>query len=48
MWLWIAGGVAVAAGAAIGGAFLFQPDDTPPVEGNIDPGIVQLRFGGGR
>ncbi len=29
VWLWVAGGAAVAAGAAVGGYFLFKPDDTP-------------------
>lgn len=45
--LWIAGGAAVLAGAAVGGALLFQPPKTPPVEGNL--GLQQLggfRFGG--
>ncbi len=45
--LWIAGGAAVLAGAAVGGALLFQPPKTAPVEGNL--GLQQLggfRFGG--
>ena len=48
--LWIAGGAAVLAGAAIGGALLFQPPTTPPVDGNFGGGRVQLnyRFGGSK
>lgn len=46
--LWIVGGAALAAGAAVGGAFLFKPSNTPPVEGTINPGTVQLGFGGRR
>jgi hypothetical protein len=45
--LWIAGGAAVLAGAAIGGALLFQPSTTPPIDGNFGGGRVQLRFGFG-
>lgn len=48
-WLWIAGGVALAAGAGVGGYFLFRPKDetTPPVAGTMDtgqspPGTVRL------
>ncbi|MFT3776536.1 MAG: PEGA domain-containing protein [Minicystis sp.] len=44
--LWIVGGAALAAGAAVGGAFLFKPSRTAPVEGNISPGTVQLSYGG--
>ena len=48
--LWIAGGAAVLAGAAIGGALLFQPPTNPPVDGNFGGGRVQLnyRFGGSK
>jgi len=48
--LWIAGGAAVLAGAAVGGALLFQPSKTPPVDGNFGGGRVQLgfHFGGGK
>lgn len=45
-WLWIGGGVALAAGAAIGGAFLFRPTEVPPIEGTI--GTIPLSFGGGK
>jgi hypothetical protein len=45
--LWIAGGAAVLAGAAITGAVLFQPSKTPPIDGNFGSGRVQLRFGFG-
>jgi hypothetical protein len=46
--LWIVGGAALAAGAAVGGAFLFKPQPAPGVQGNISPGTVQLSFGGRR
>jgi len=46
--LWIVGGAALAAGAAVGGAFLFKPQAAPGVQGNIAPGTVQLAFGGKR
>jgi hypothetical protein len=42
--LWIVGGAALAAGAAVGGAFLFKPTKTTPVDGNINPHTVQLSF----
>jgi hypothetical protein len=37
LWLWVAGGVAVAAGAAVGGYFLFKPQEAPGShpEGNL-------------
>jgi len=44
-WPWITGGAAVAAAAAVGGFFLFRPQDQPapaPVAGTIAPGSVQL------
>lgn len=44
--LWIVGGAALAAGAAVGGAFLFKPSKTAPVEGNISPFTVQLSYKG--
>jgi hypothetical protein len=44
--LWIVGGAALAAGAAVGGAFLFKPSKTAAVEGNISPGTVQLSYSG--
>jgi hypothetical protein len=43
-WLWIGGGVALAAGAAVGGAVLFKPTEVPPVTGTL--GTVPLSFGG--
>lgn len=46
--LWIVGGAAVAAGAAVGGYFLFKPSQPQPVEGTINPHVVQLSFGGRR
>ena len=46
--LWIAGGVVLAAGAAIGGVLLFQPTEKDAVDGSITPGVVQLHFGGRR
>jgi hypothetical protein len=46
--LWIAGGAAVLAGAAVTGALLFQPPKTPAIEGNFGgTGLVQLHFGTG-
>ena len=50
-WMWIAGGVAVGAGLAVGGYFLLRPEDEPapePVVGSMSPGTVTLplmRFG---
>ncbi|MDI1476538.1 PEGA domain-containing protein [Polyangium sp. y55x31] len=45
-WLWIGGGIVLAAGAAIGGAVLFRPTEVPPIDGTI--GTVPLTFGGRR
>jgi len=42
--LWLAGGVAVLAGAAVTGALLFQPSKTPVIEGNFANGSVLLKF----
>ncbi len=42
--LWITAGVALTAGAAIGGAFLFQPTEAPAPLGTL--GTQQLSFGG--
>ena len=47
-WAWIAGGVLVTSGAAVGGYFLFRPGDpvvNPPV-GTLAPGSVQASFPG--
>jgi len=43
-WAWIAGGVVVAAGAAVGGYFIFHKSDTtaPTTAGTIQPGTVEL------
>jgi hypothetical protein len=44
-WMWITGGAVIVAGAVVGGYFLFRPKDEPappPVQGTIQPGIVQL------
>ena len=46
--LWIVGGAAVAAGAAVGGYFLFKPSAPEPTPGTINPHVVQLSFGGRR
>lgn len=46
--LWIAGGVVLTAGAVVGGVFLFQPSEEEKVEGSIEPGLLQLGFGGRR
>ncbi len=43
-WIWVTGGVAVAAGAAVGGYFLFKKTETTPTEtGTLAPGTVQLQ-----
>lgn len=44
-WVWIAGGAVLVAGAAIGGAVLFQPTQAPPAVGTL--GNVNLSYGGG-
>lgn len=44
--LWIAGGAAVLAGAAVSGALLFQPPKTAPIEGNLGLQQLGFRFGG--
>ncbi len=44
-WLWVTGGVVLAAGAAVGGYFLLKPGDQSrpsPPSGNLSPGLVQL------
>jgi hypothetical protein len=40
--LWVVGGAALAAGAAVGGFFLFKPSESPTVMGTIKPGSVNL------
>ena len=42
--LWIVGGVTLAAAGAVTAAFLFSPAENPPVEGSMNPGIVNLTF----
>lgn len=42
--LWIVGGAVVLAGAAVGGALLFQPPKATPLDGNFGGGSVQLNF----
>lgn len=44
-WLWVAGGVLLVGGAAIGGTVLYTPANTT-VDGSFYPGHVQLRHGG--
>lgn len=46
-WLWVTGGLALAAGASVGGYFLLKPEDKvgSPIRGTMDPGTVQLSFG---
>jgi hypothetical protein len=47
-WLWVGGAVVLAAGAGVGGYFLFKPDDKgppPPVEGSLGTVDLPLRFG---
>jgi hypothetical protein len=49
--LWVIGGTLLAGGAIVGGAFLFKPavaPSVPSVQGNINPGTVQLSFRGRR
>jgi hypothetical protein len=43
--LWVVGGVSLAAVAGVTSGFLFQRASADPVEGNIDPGTVQLTVG---
>jgi len=46
LWPWIVGGVAVAAGAAVGGYFLFKSNgasgEAAPPDGTLEPGTVML------
>lgn len=41
-WLWITGAGVLAAGAGIGGYFLFRPKDEQPIPGTINPGVVTV------
>jgi hypothetical protein len=44
-WVWITGGVALAAGAVVGGVVLARPDPAPPIRGTLtDP--VPTSIGG--
>jgi len=45
--LWIVGGAVLAAGASVGGYFLFKPQTVTPVAGSLPPGSTQLSFGSG-
>jgi hypothetical protein len=36
LWIWIAGGAVVVAGASVGAYFAFKPEDEPPVQGTLD------------
>lgn len=48
-WLWIAGSAAVVAGAAVGGYFLFRPDEKPGAHPEGSLSTIHLPFGrGGR
>lgn len=49
-WVWIGGSALLVAGAAIGGYFLFRPEDRQPTQpiGTLDPGNVQASFPGVR
>lgn len=44
IWLYVAGGVVLAAGLSIGGYFLFKPEDkqVPTTPGTLAPGIITL------
>lgn len=46
--LWAMGGAALATGAVVGGYYLFKPGAPPATQGTINPGSVQLSFGGPR
>lgn len=48
LWLWVAGGAAVAAGAAVGGYFLFKPQDAPGSHPEGKLATVYLLLGGAR
>jgi hypothetical protein len=48
VWIWVAGGAAVAAGAVVGGIFLFKPQDTPGTHPEGKLTTVYLPLGGMR
>ncbi|HEY5376279.1 MAG TPA: hypothetical protein VIK01_21510 [Polyangiaceae bacterium] len=48
LWLWVAGGAAVAAGAAVGGYFLLKPQDSPGAHPEGKFGTAYLSLGGAR
>jgi hypothetical protein len=48
VWIWVAGGAAVAAGAVVGGFFLFKPQDTPGTHPEGKLTTVYLPLGGAR
>jgi hypothetical protein len=41
-WIWITGGVAVAAGLAVGGYYLFRDDKQEAKAGTLPPGSIEL------
>ncbi len=45
-WLWVGGGLLVAAGLGVGAYFLFKPKEEPqePQAGTLDPGVLSLSF----
>ncbi len=45
VWLWVAGGVAVAAGAAVGGYFLLRPQEAPAAHPEGKLATLYLPFG---
>lgn len=48
VWYWVAGGAAVAAGAVVGGYFLFKPQDAPGTHPEGKLTTVYLPLGGAR
>jgi hypothetical protein len=50
VWPWVVGGVALAAGAAVGGYFLFRPQDTngPAPVGTLGTAYIRNSFGASR
>lgn len=47
-WIWVAGGAAIAAGAVVGGYFLFKPQDTPGTHPEGKLTTVYLPLGAAR